>query len=60
MESKISLLQTVALLEDVPEHGLTRGQVGIVVEDLALGSTRWSSAITTDVHTQCFRCAPIN
>ncbi|MDQ6603092.1 MAG: DUF4926 domain-containing protein [Chloroflexota bacterium] len=37
MESKISLLQTVALLEDIPEHGLTRGQVGTVVEDLAPG-----------------------
>jgi hypothetical protein len=35
MESKIPLLQTVALLEDMPEHGLTRGQVGTVVEDLA-------------------------
>jgi hypothetical protein len=35
MESKISLLQTVALLEDVPAHGLTRGQVGAVVENLA-------------------------
>ena len=35
MGSKISLLQTVALLEDMPEHSLTRGQVGTVVEDLA-------------------------
>ncbi len=35
MESRIFLLQTVALLEDMPEHGLTRGQVGTVVEDLA-------------------------
>ncbi|MHB8646710.1 MAG: DUF4926 domain-containing protein [Thermomicrobiales bacterium] len=37
MESKILLLQTVALLEDLPEQGLTRGQVGTVVEDLAPG-----------------------
>jgi hypothetical protein len=37
VESKIPLLQTVALLEDMPEHGLTRGQVGTVVEDLAPG-----------------------
>ena len=37
MDSKISLLQTVALLEDVPMHSLTRGQVGTVVEDLAPG-----------------------
>ncbi|MGI8857476.1 MAG: DUF4926 domain-containing protein [Thermomicrobiales bacterium] len=35
MESNIPLLQTVALLEDMPEQGLTRGQVGTVVEDLA-------------------------
>lgn len=37
MEAKISLLQTVALLEDMPAHGLIRGQVGTVVEDLAPG-----------------------
>lgn len=35
MKTKIPLLQTVALLEDIPEHGLARGQVGTVVEDLA-------------------------
>ena len=28
------LLTTVALLVDVPEHGLTRGEVGTVVEHL--------------------------
>jgi hypothetical protein len=33
---KIPLLQTVALLTDMPEHGLSRGQVGTVVEELAL------------------------
>lgn len=37
MKSKILLLQTVALLEDLPEHGLIRGQVGTIVEDLAPG-----------------------
>ncbi len=31
----IKLLDDVALLEDVPEHGLQRGQVGTVVEELA-------------------------
>lgn len=35
METKIPLLQTVALLVDMPEHGLSRGQVGTVVEYLA-------------------------
>jgi hypothetical protein len=37
LAAKIPLLQTVALLEDMPEHSLTRGQVGTVVEDLAPG-----------------------
>ncbi len=35
MPAKIPLLQTVALLIDMPEHGLARGQVGTVVEELA-------------------------
>lgn len=35
METKIPLLQTVALLADMPEQGLSRGQVGTVVEELA-------------------------
>lgn len=30
-----ALLDTVALLEDLPENGLFRGQVGTVVENLA-------------------------
>ena len=33
----IELLSVVALLRDLPEHGLVRGQVGTVVEDLAPG-----------------------
>ena len=32
------LLDVVALLEDVPDHGLQRGQVGTVVEELAPGA----------------------
>ena len=35
MPGKIPLLHTVALLTDLPEHGLSRGQVGTVVEELA-------------------------
>jgi hypothetical protein len=31
----LDLLSVVALLEDVPEHGLVRGQVGTVVEILS-------------------------
>ena len=33
--AEISLLSVVALMRDLPEHGLVRGQVGTVVELLA-------------------------
>jgi Domain of unknown function (DUF4926) len=35
--TEIELLTVVALLEDMPEKGLVRGQVGTVVEILAPG-----------------------
>ena len=35
--TEIEMLSVVALLEDVPEKGLLRGQVGTVVEGLAPG-----------------------
>lgn len=35
--AEIEMLAVVALLQDLPEHGLVRGQVGTVVEDLAPG-----------------------
>lgn len=35
--AQIEMLAVVALLEDAPEYGLVRGQVGTVVEELALG-----------------------
>jgi Domain of unknown function (DUF4926) len=34
---ELELLSVVALLEDVPDRGLLRGQVGTVVERLAPG-----------------------
>jgi hypothetical protein len=34
MVDELRLLDVVALTEDVPEHGLLRGQVGTVVEFL--------------------------
>jgi membrane protein implicated in regulation of membrane protease activity len=37
MAEEIRLLDVVALTEDVPEHGLVRGQVGTVVETLSDG-----------------------
>ena len=35
MAESIALLDTIAVLEDLPEQGLSRGQVGTVVENLA-------------------------
>jgi hypothetical protein len=35
--AELEMLSVVALLEDIPERGLLRGQVGTVVEDLAPG-----------------------
>ena len=37
MSDSIRLLDVVALMEDLPEHALRRGQVGTVVESLAPG-----------------------
>jgi hypothetical protein len=34
---EFELLSVVALLEDLPAEGLLRGQVGTIVENLALG-----------------------
>jgi hypothetical protein len=34
MGTEIKLLDVVALTEDLPEHGLRRGQVGTIVEVL--------------------------
>lgn len=35
MNDTPKLLDVIALLEDVPDHGLRRGQVGTIVEELA-------------------------
>lgn len=35
MNDTPKLLDVVALLNDVPDHGLRRGQVGTIVEELA-------------------------
>ncbi len=35
MDTEIHLLDVVALTKDFPGHGLLRGQVGTVVEELA-------------------------
>lgn len=38
MNERLRLLDVVALTEDVPEHGLFRGQVGTIVEILGEGN----------------------
>ena len=35
MADRLKLLDVVALLTDLPERGLVRGQVGTIVEELA-------------------------
>jgi len=35
MNNKLKLLDVVALIEDIPEENLQRGQVGTLVEELA-------------------------
>lgn len=35
--AEIQMFSVVAMLEDLPEHGLVRGQVGTVVESWAPG-----------------------
>ena len=35
MDEKIELFDVIALLQDLPEYGLRRGEVGTVVESLA-------------------------
>jgi hypothetical protein len=37
MSNEIQLLDVVAVTEDLPQRGLSRGQVGTVVETLAPG-----------------------
>jgi len=39
----IALLDVVALLNDIPDRGLVRGQVGTVVEQLDENVSKWSS-----------------
>ncbi len=37
MANPIGLLDVVALIQDLPQHGLERGHVGTIVEELARG-----------------------
>jgi hypothetical protein len=56
MATNVELLDTVALTEDVPEFGLTAGEVGAVVEVLADGEAFEvefcdNSGVTYGLHT---------
>ena len=60
MSDEIKLLDVVALTVDVPEHNLSRGQVGTVVELLKNGAhTRLNSAIAMDARISLLVCARI-
>ena len=56
----IEVLSVVALLQDLPEEALVRGQVGTVVENWARGSTKSSSAMTTAEPTPWSHSRPGN
>jgi hypothetical protein len=51
METPIKLLDVVALVEDAPEHGVYRGQVGTVVEELAPGVYEVEFSDSANGHT---------
>ncbi|HZP82975.1 MAG TPA: DUF4926 domain-containing protein [Chthonomonadaceae bacterium] len=51
MDIPIKLLDVVALVEDAPEHGLYRGQVGTVVEELAPGVYEVEFSDSANGHT---------
>jgi hypothetical protein len=47
-EQERDLLSAVALLIDLPERGLVRGQVGTIVDRSTEQPRSWSSATTRD------------
>lgn len=53
-EDKIKLLDVVTLTEDIPEHNLTRGEVGTVVEILADGEAY--EVEFSDDNGQMYKC----
>ena len=63
MAEEIQLLDVVALTNDLPEHGLYRGQVGTLVEELApdvyeveFSDTEGRTDALAPVHTsQCLK-----
>jgi Domain of unknown function (DUF4926) len=55
----MKLLDVVALTQDEPEKGLRRGQVGTIVETLASGSSKSSSATWTGGHMPRLPCLKV-
>ncbi len=51
---RIPLLAPVALLEDVLEHGLSRGEMGTVVEHLSAGAEEALLVEFADDHGQTY------
>lgn len=59
MPTALHLLDVVALLADVPAHGLVRGQVGTVVE-LLNGAAKSNSQMTKERPTRKWFSRPIS
>ena len=57
--SEIPLLAPVALTADLPEHGLTRGQMGTVVEFLELEGEHALLVEFTDAQGRTKAMAPL-
>jgi Domain of unknown function (DUF4926) len=53
------MLATVALLEDIPQHDLTRGEMGTVVEHLAAGNKQAVLVEFADDDGQTYALLPL-
>lgn len=56
---KVPLLALVALTEDLPDHGLTRGQIGTVVEHLERDGDRALLVEFSDEQGQTYAMIPV-
>ena len=59
IDTSIPILATVALVVDVPEENLTRGQIGTVVEHLESGSDRAELVEFADTDGQTYAIVPL-
>lgn len=58
--AQIPLLASVALLDELPDRGLTRGQMGTVVEYLSSGDSRALLVEFADDHGETYSMAELN